>query len=172
MLFFFYADIFALSFVEAGIVSPCCCSLTTKSHFARFEPCILCSSHSSGEPTCNFTFPESILQTVTHVLKQEALIYFGNSSFGEKKRRCLKSSTSVPCLLLISQRKEFCSAAQTFLCLFLRRSLTMALTVAPSEMELRRVAIPFCFHKSLVLLKVDTVAACISLLFFFGKNHL
>lgn len=81
---------------------------------------------------------------------------------------CLESSASVPRLLLISQRKEFCSAAQTFLCIFLRRALTMALTVAPSERELRRVAIPLCFHGSLVSLKAETVAACV----FFCTNHL
>lgn len=66
---------------------------------------------------------------------------------------CLKSSASVPRRLLISQRKEFCSAAQTFLCIFLRRSLTMALAVASSEKELHCVAIPFCLHGWLVFPK-------------------
>lgn len=41
----------------------------------------------------------------------------------------------------------------------------MALTVAPSERELRRVAIPLCFHRSLVSLKAETVAACVSFFF-------
>lgn len=36
-------------------------------------------------------------------------------------------------LLLISRRKEFCSAPQTFLCIFLSRFLTVALAVALSE---------------------------------------
>lgn len=42
----------------------------------------------------------------------------------------------------------------------------MALTVAPSEKELRSVAIPLHFHGSLVSLKAETVAACACLVFF------
>lgn len=61
---------------------------------------------------------------------------------------CLKSSSSVPLspFLLISQRKEFYSAAQTFLCIFLRRSLTIALAVA-----LQEKGITPCSHSFLLL---------------------
>lgn len=49
-------------------------------------------------------------------------------------------------------------------------ALTVAPTVAPSERELRRVAIPLCFHGSLVSLKAETVAACVRFFFFFART--
>lgn len=66
--------------------------------------------------------------------KQETYIYLVNSSFW---KQIFGASNPVPLFvslllseLSISQRKEFCSAAQTFLCIFLKRSLTIALAVA------------------------------------------
>lgn len=78
--------------------------------------------------------------------KQETRIYLANSSFWKQIFGASNPAPLFPSrpLLLISQRKEFYSAAQTFLCIFLRRSLNIALAAALQEEE-----ITLCSHSSL-----------------------
>lgn len=79
--------------------------------------------------------------------KQETRIYLANSSFWKQIFGASNPAPLFPSrpLLLISQRKEFYSTAQTFLCIFLRRSLNIALAAALQEEE-----ITLCSHSSLL----------------------
>lgn len=133
---------------------------TEKSQFARVEPRIFARLVIlySGEVSCKgaqlvtYFLSQSLKRSHTR-FKTGSIYLLREFQLLRTEIGCLKSSASVPRLLLISQRKEFCSAAQTFLCIFLRRSLTMALAVASSEKELHCVAIPFCLHGWLVFPK-------------------